>query len=372
VRVSGTVRVDRRTKKLVTRLQPGDIAVIMHDDIDMLAAENLVACRPRAVINCSPSISGTYINRGPYLLIEAGIPLIDEAGEEVMKALVDGDFVRIQDGRIYLNGREIGSGAIVTERHLNLRNQMAKENLEAEIEKFADNTLKYMKKEKSLLYSNLNIPGLGNRFSGRQVLVVVRGPEYKQDLVAVKQYIREQRPVLIGVDGGADALIEEGYTPDVILGDMDSVSDEALKSGALLIVHAYESGNAPGMDRLKKMGLNCVAVPSMGTSEDLALLLANERGAELIVIVGSHFSMQEFLSKDREGMSSTFLTRLRVGSILVDAKGVSKLYQNKVSPGLIAYLIIAAAFPVAAIFLVSPLGPLAKQFVRLLRLFVNF
>jgi len=338
VRVSGTVRVDRRTKKLVTRLQPGDIAVIMHDDIDMLAAENLVACRPRAVINCSPSISGTYINRGPYLLIEAGIPLIDEAGEEVMKALVDGDFVRIQDGRIYLNGR----------------------------------TLKYMKKEKSLLYSNLNIPGLGNRFSGRQVLVVVRGPEYKQDLVAVKQYIREQRPVLIGVDGGADALIEEGYTPDVILGDMDSVSDEALKSGALLIVHAYESGNAPGMDRLKKMGLNCVAVPSMGTSEDLALLLANERGAELIVIVGSHFSMQEFLSKDREGMSSTFLTRLRVGSILVDAKGVSKLYQNKVSPGLIAYLIIAAAFPVAAIFLVSPLGPLAKQFVRLLRLFVNF
>ncbi len=369
--ISGIVRIDARTKDLVKRLKPGEIAVILHEDLDMVAAENLVTCKPKAVINCHASISGKYVNRGPYLLLEAGVPLVDNAGDDLLREISEGDKVDISDGDVKVNGRTVARGTLLTERQLNARNQIAKENMESMIENFASNTLEYLKKEKSLLYSNLDIGGLRLDFRGRQVLVVVRGSEFKKDLAALQQYIREQQPVLIAVDGGADALIENGFRPNIILGDMDSVTDAALRCGALLVVHAYEGGRAPGMARLEKLGVEGVAIPTIGTSEDLALLLAYERGAELIVIVGSHFSMEDFLSKGRRGMASTFLTRLRVGSVLVDAKGVSKLYDNKITPKLLVYLLIAALFPIAAIFFVSPLGPIARQFVRLLRLFLN-
>ncbi len=370
--ISGTVRIDRRTKDLVKRLKPGEIAVILHEDLDMVAAENLVTCKPRAVINCNESISGKYVNRGPYLLLDSGIPLIDNTGDAILDFITEGDRIEIDDGEIRHGGSKIGDGSLMTIQMLNMRNQLAKEHMEDVFDEFASNTLAYLSKEKSLLYSTLNTDRLRLDFRGRQVLIVVRGSEFKKDLEAIQQYIREQKPVLIAVDGGADALIENGFQPNIILGDMDSVTDTALRSGALLIVHAYERGEAPGMERLNRMGLRGTAVPTIGTSEDLALLLAFEKGAELIVIVGSHFSIEEFLSKNRGGMASTFLTRLRVGSVLVDAKGISKLYQNKVRPMLLFYLIVAALFPVAAIFFVSPLGPIAKQFARLLRIIFNF
>lgn len=370
--VAGTARVDRRTKNLVTRLQAGEIAIILHEDLDLLAAENLVSCKPKCVINCYRSISGKYVNRGPYLLVEAGIPIVDDAGEELLNSIGEGAVVKVHDGEISVDGRVVGRGTLLNANLLNIQNQRAKERMEEEIDNFAANTLQFLKKEKSLLYSNLEAASLKADFRGRQVLVVVRGPEFKKDLNTIQQYIREQRPAIIGVDGGADAIIEAGFTPDIILGDMDSVSDGALRCGAQLVVHAYEGGHAPGMNRLAELSLEGIPVPSIGTSEDLALLLAHERNAELIVIVGSHFSMEEFLSKDRGGMASTFLTRLRVGSILVDAKGISRLYRNKVHPSLLISLIVAALFPVLAIFFVSPLGPLAKQFVRLIRLFFDF
>ncbi len=371
--INGVARVDARTKDLVKRLKPGEIAVILHDDLDMVAAENLVTCKPKAVVNCRPSITGKYVNRGPYLLIDANIPLIDNAGDDFINQFQDGDTIEIRgDGDISVGGRTVARGTLMNIERLNVRNQLAKENMEEMIENFASNTLEYLRKEKSLLYSRLDIGNLRIDFKGRQVLIVVRGSEFKKDLQALQQYIREQSPVLLAVDGGADALIENGFRPHIILGDMDSVSDAALACGALLVVHAYEGGRAPGLERLRSLGLEGVAIPSVGTSEDLAMLLAFERGADLIVIVGSHFSIEDFLSKGRRGMASTFLTRLRVGSALVDAKGVSKLYQNKMRPMLLLYLIIAAAFPIVTIFFVSPLGPLAKQFMRLLRLLFNF
>ncbi|MFA6448465.1 MAG: putative cytokinetic ring protein SteA [bacterium] len=368
---SGTARIDSRTKNLVKRLKPGEIAIIMHEDLDMVAAENLVVCKPRAVVNCRASITGKYVNRGPYLLLEADIPLIDNVGDDFLQFIQDGDTIEIAEGDIRANGRTLVRGAVMNVERLNVRNQLAKENMEEEIEKFAANTLEYLKKEKSLLYSRLDTGGMKFDFSGRQALVVVRGSEFKKDLQALQQYIREQNPVLIAVDGGADALLENGFPPHIILGDMDSVTDAALSCGATLVVHAYDNGKAPGMDRLNELKLEGIAIPTIGTSEDLALLLAFERGAELIVIVGSHFSMEDFLSKGRRGMASTFLTRLRVGSVLVDAKGVSKLYQNKMRPQLLFYLIVAAAFPIAAVFFVSPLGPITKQFMRLLRILFN-
>ncbi|MEW6203308.1 MAG: putative cytokinetic ring protein SteA [bacterium] len=367
--LTGTVRIDKRTKNLVRRIQPGEIAIIVHEDLDAVAAENLVEKQVAAVINCCRSITGKYVNRGPYVLLDAKISLIDDVGADVLNHIYEGNRIEIRNNHIYLNGKLIATGILQSYELLNHQNQIARENLEQQIEQFADNTLRYMRKEKSLLYGDLKTKELPVDMAGKHVLVVVRGADYKKDLLALQNYTREKRPVMIGVDGGADALTEHGYKPDIVVGDMDSVGDSTLRSGACLVVHAYEGGEAPGANRLKEMGLTYHTLCAPGTSEDLALLLAHERGADIIVIVGSHFSMDEFLSKGRSGMASTFLTRLRVGSILVDAKGVSKLYESSVPPMLLVYLIIAAIVPIIAIIAVSPL---AQQFVRLFRLLFNF
>jgi uncharacterized membrane-anchored protein len=199
------------------------------------------------------------------------------------------------------------------------------------LSEFAENTLLHLKAEGSLLAEGIDFPPLRTRFRDRHALVVARGPGHKRDLRIVRPYVRDFRPVLVGVDGGADALIEAGYKPDVIVGDMDSVSDAALRSGAELLVHAYRgNGNAPGASRAAALGVPYEVVPAFGISEDLALLLAYEKGAELIVAVGTHFNLIEFMERNRDGMSSTFLTRLRVGEILVDAKGVSRLVSRRV------------------------------------------
>lgn len=371
MKLTGTVRLDKRTKNLTKRLQPGDIALIAHDDIDAVAAESLVECRPAAVLNCRKSITGKYINRGPYSILQANIALIDNIGDDIMGLLAEGDAIEIRDSQIYRNGSLVGAGAAQTTALLDEQIHAARENMESQIEKFAENTLGYLKKEVYLLTRELKLGNLELNFKGRHVLIVVRGPEYKKDLEMLTQYIKDKRPVLIAVDGGADALKEFHFKPDIILGDMDSVTDETLRCGARLIVHGYESGKAPGMERLEKLGLNGRVIATTGTSEDLALLLAYERGAEWIVIVGSHFSIEDFLGKDRAGMSSTFLTRLKVGSILVDAKGVSKLYENSFKPIMLLYILLAAAFPVLVIFFVSPLRPLLQQFFRLFRLLFN-
>ena len=365
---TGTVRLDRRTKDLTKRLQHGEIALIMHDDIDAVAAESLVDTKVRAVLNARKSITGKYINRGPYALLGANITLVDDIGDAIFDRLTEGDTIEVSDGAVYCNGAIIGRGTLQTRETLDAQLDQARENMEDQIEKFAENTLGYLKKEVYLLTRELKLGGLDLDFKGRHALIVVRGPDYKQDLQLLRPYMRDRHPVLIAVDGGADALMECGFIPDIILGDMDSVSDKTLGCGARLIVHGYESGKAPGMERLEGLGLSGHIIATTGTSEDLALLLAFERGAELIVIVGSHFSMEDFLGKDRAGMSSTFLTRLKVGSIIVDAKGVSKLYHNPFKPSMLLYIILAALFPVIVVIAVTPVGAMIKQFLRLLRI----
>ena len=186
--------------------------------------------------------------------------------------------------------------------------------------------------------------------------MVVRGYHYREDLAALRPYIREYRPVMVGVDGGADALIESGYTPHVIVGDMDSVSDGALRCGAELVVHAYRDGRAPGLDRLHRLGLEGIVFPAAGTSEDIAMLLADEGGASLIVAVGTHATLMEFLDKGRSGMASTFLTRLRVGSKLVDAKGVSRLYRSRISLSSLLWLVLATLVTLAVAIVLAPGG----------------
>lgn len=349
---SGPARIDKRTKDLIRRLKPGDVAVIDHEDLDRIAAEGLVEARPAAVVNARESMSGRYPTVGPLLLAAAGIPLLDGVGEEVFGALRDGQWVRVEEGHLWLGEGVVATGAPQNLRTLEASYERAKQNTGVELERFAENTLDFMRKEAHLLVDSPEIPELRTRFAGRHVLIVVRGHDYRADLVALRGYISEVRPVLVAVDGGADALLDLGFRPDMIIGDFDSVSDKALDTGAELVVHAYPGGRAPGAEILDGQGRDYVLFEAAGTSEDIAMLMAFELGAELIVAVGTHASMVEFLEKGRAGMASTFLTRLKVGPILVDAKGVSRLYSTRIRKRDVVFFLTAAvlAFVVIVMF----------------------
>ncbi|GAA3948706.1 putative cytokinetic ring protein SteA [Actinoplanes auranticolor] len=353
---SGTARLDRRTKRLVGRLRPGDIAVIDHVDIDRVAADSLVAVGVAAVLNVKPSISGRYPNLGPEVLIQAGIVLIDDLGEEVFDRISEGDVVSIEDDTVLLGGEPIATGIRQDTQTVAAAMADAREGLSVQLEAFAANTMDYLKQERDLLLDGVGVPDVQTQIAGRHVLIVVRGYDYKADLDVLRPYIRECKPVLIGVDGGADALVETGYTPDIIIGDMDSVTDDVLRCGAEVIVHAYPDGRAPGLDRVHGLGVPAVTFPAAATSEDLAMLLADDKGATLIVAVGTHANLVEFLDKGRGGMASTFLTRLKVGGKLVDAKGVSRLYKQNISGSSLVLLVLSAIAAMASAVTVSTVG----------------
>ena len=351
--IVGPVRKDKRTKNLVKRLRPGDIAVIDHIDLDRVAAETLVERRPAAVVNAAASISGQYPNVGPMILAEAGIPLLDAAGSGLFE-LREGDEARVDaDGVVWQRTGQVARGEWLYVEDIRKRLEDAKDNLAKALEDFTLNTLSYVRRDRDLLLEGLEIPTLATQMRDRHVLVVVRGSDYKKDLHTLRGYIREFRPVLIGVDGGADALLEAGLKPHVIVGDMDSVSTEALTCGAEIVVHAYPDGRAPGRERVDALGLTLVILPGAGTSEDMAMLLAYEAQCDLIVAVGAHASMVEFLDKGRPGMASTFLVRLKVGTKLVDAKGVNRLYRQSVGKGDLLLLVTAALLAMLVVSLLS-------------------
>jgi uncharacterized membrane-anchored protein len=354
--VSGVARLDRRTKRLTGRLRPGEIAVIDHVDLDRVAADSLVASGVIAVLNAKPSISGRYPNLGPEVLIQGGVVLVDGLGEDVFQGLREGQRVSVEGDTVLLDGEPVASGVRQDAESVAKSMAEAREGLSVQLEAFAANTMDYLKQERDLLLDGVGVPEVQTRIAGRHVLIVVRGYDYKEDLDVLRPYIREYKPVLIGVDGGADALVENGYTPDLIIGDMDSVTDDVLRCGAEVIVHAYPDGRAPGLDRVRQLDVAALTFPAAATSEDLAMLLADEKGASLIVAVGTHANLVEFLDKGRGGMASTFLTRLKVGGKLVDAKGVSRLYRQNISGSALLLLVLSAMAAMASAVAVSTVG----------------
>jgi uncharacterized membrane-anchored protein len=355
--VIGRARLDRRTKNLIPRLQPGDVAVIDHQDLDRVAAEGLILAKVAAVVNAARSSSGRYPNLGPLLLAAAGIPVVDDVGLGVLTAVREGQLLQVDGTEVRRGDTVVATGVRHTLESLEAQLETAKRSLGDELERFAENTLEYLRRERHLLTDSPVLPDLDVDLAGRHVLIVVRGgSDARADLAALSAYIKELRPVMIAVDGGADVLLDAGHKPDLIVGDFDSVSDEALRVGSQLIVHAYPGGSAPGAARLVALDLPHTTFEAAGTSEDVAMLLAYEKRAELIVAVGTHASMVEFFDKGRAGMASTFLVRLKVGPILVDAKGVSRLYQSRVRTGDVILLVVAALF--AMIMMVAVAQPL--------------
>ncbi|MBS1846755.1 MAG: hypothetical protein JST73_00610 [Actinobacteria bacterium] len=361
--VTGVARLDKRTKNLTARLEPGDIAIIDHPDLDLVAAETLVACGVGAVINVADSMTGRYPNQGPVVVTAAGIPLLDAVDPAVFDRISEGDVIQIDGNDVRCRGRVVGSGTALSAEAVTDRLEALRKSMGSELERFAENTIAYLRQEKHLLLDAPDLPEIPVDFVGRHALIVVRGADYKEDLALLKRtgYLRDIDPVLIGVDGGADALLESGVKPDIIIGDFDSVSERALRCGALLVVHGYLSGDAPGSKRLEALGLDHEIFSAAGTSEDIAMLMAFERGAELIVAVGSHTSMIDFLDKGRNGMASTVLVRMKVGSRLVDARGVSRLYHSTVRTFDIVLLIVSA---LSALIVVGLMSEPVRLFLR--------
>jgi uncharacterized membrane-anchored protein len=352
--IEGTARLGERTKHLVKRLRPGDVAVIDHVDIDRIAAEELIEAEVVAVLNASPSSQGRYPNAGPLMLARAGICLIDAPGTGLFERLKDGDRVRIAGEAIFVGAEEVARGRVLRVPELEREMQEHRERIDEALAEFAENTVAHVREETDLLTGNVAFPPTRASFRDRHVLIVVRGDRHRRDLKTLRAYIRDMRPLIVAVDGGADGVLEAGLKPDLILGDMDSAGDAALHCGAELIVHAYPDGRAPGRERLLEAGLDHQVVPAAGTSEDVAMLMAHEKGAALIVSVGAHFNLIEFLDRKRGGMSSTFLTRLKIGERLVDAKGVSRLYNPNSTLAPLAFFAVAFLILLTILVITSP------------------
>jgi uncharacterized membrane-anchored protein len=378
--VIGPVRSGRRTKLLVKHLVQGEIALIDHTDIDRVSAEELIAAGAAAVLNCSPSSSGSYPNLGPQLLVEAGILLVDLPDDSLFEEVADGDRIVVLAtgalaggaraarrgrtvGEVLREGELLARGEVLDLARICAETEARRREIGEALERFAQNTIEHMREERELLAGRIELPRFATDFRDRSTLVVVRGVGHRRDLRTLRPFIRDMHPVIVAVDGGAETLLEEGLTPDMIVGDMDSAGEAALRCGAELVVHGYPDGRAPGRPRLEALGVQFKLVPAPGTSQDVAMLIAAEKGARLIVSVGSQFNLVEFLDRNRKGMSSTFLTRLRIGEILVDAKGVSRLYRPR--PGLTPLLVVIAAGLLAMIAVVW-MTPALRDVVNLL------
>lgn len=352
--VRGTARRGRKTKLLVKRLHPGEIAIVDHKDLDRVSAEDLIAAGVVAVLNCRPSSTGSYPNMGPLLLVQAGIHLVDLPDDGLFDAVDDGDLLEVHGGEVRAEGAVVARGTVQEPADVRAANEQAREDIGEALEAFARNTIEHMLEEQELLSGRIELPRFDTDFRDRPALIVVRGVDHQSDLQALRPYIRDVRPVLVGVDGGANAILEAGFAPDMIVGDMDSAQERTLRCGAELVVHAYPDGRAPGRDHLESLGLAHKVVPAPGTSQDIAMLIAAEKGAQLIVSVGAQLNLMEFLDKNRRGMSSTFLTRLRLGEIIVDAKGVSRLYRPLPRAAPIGLVLGTGLVTLIAVVLLTP------------------
>ncbi|MEY3764461.1 MAG: hypothetical protein RLZ42_1121 [Armatimonadota bacterium] len=365
--IDPVIRIAHRTKVTAPTVLAGEIVVIAHPDLDSVAAEGLVRVKPSAIINCAPFVTGKYPNQGPVVLLSAGIPLF-ESDRNILESIPDRSCGRIEADHLVVGG--IGSFALrcVSELEINQALANARQNLDSELDAFVRNTLTYLERdsERTLLLDPVIPPDVKTDFFDKPTVVAVRGNRYREDLRLLANFFADAKPRIIAVDGAADELISMGLVPHVILGDMDSVSDRSLRCGAELIVHAYASTSepvaAPGALRCQQLGVAYMTFPVAGTSEDAALLLAYELGAKLIVAVGTHTHMEDFLDKGRGGMASTFLVRLKVGNRLVDAKGVSSLMSmnQPIGPSLLL-LVSAALFPVVVLLLLTPAGQILSR-----------
>ncbi len=354
-RVKGKVYKDRCTKDLAHRLKPGCIALIDHEDVDEMAVDSLLEARARAVLNTRSFFTGSFPLQSSFRLIEAGVLMLENVNDSLFELVEDSDYLCINGEEIWMQGKLLGKGRLFSEKDFLERFRQACEKKEDVWTEFLENTLQYIKNEKEIFLNRVKVPPLNTKMEGRDVVVVARGKGYREDLRILTDYLKEAQPVMVGVDGGGDALYRYGFKPDVVVGDMDSVSDAVLRGAGEVIVHTYQDNRAsPGIKRVQELGVAYHSFSMPGTSEDIALILAYENGAALIVALGTHFGVTDFLEKGRKGMASTFLVRLKVAERLIDAKGVNRLYRKGNPWSLVGFMFLSALVPLLVLWIISP------------------
>jgi uncharacterized membrane-anchored protein len=350
----GIARVDRDVDRLLRRVGFGDVAVIDALDLDRITADALVEAGVSAVINASPSISGRYPNLGPEVLVVNGVMLIDDTGPDVFKKVKEGARIRLHDGGVYAGDRRLVLGTERGDHEISELMHEAKRGLVAHLEAFAGNTIEFIRSESPLLIDGIGIPEIDVDLNRRHVVIVAEEASATDDLKCLKPFIKEYQPVLVGVGTGADVLRKAGYRPHLIVGDPDIMTADVLKCGAHVVLPADADGHAPGLERIQDLGVGAMTFPAAGSAADLALLLADHHGASLIVTAGHTATIEEFFDRSRQHSNpSTFLTRLKVGQKLVDAKAVATLYRNRISGGAIALLVLAMMIAVIVALWVS-------------------
>ncbi|NIJ11551.1 putative membrane-anchored protein [Saccharomonospora amisosensis] len=354
---AGTARVDRNTRELLRRVGRGDIAVLDEVDLDRTTANALVRAGVAAVVNAAPSISGRYPNLGPELIVGAGIPLVDRVGGEALRRIKDGSKLRVHEADVYSGDTLVAAGTVQTAETIADQMIEAKAGMSTQLEAFSANTIEFLRRERALILDGVGVPQVGVRLRDRHVLVVAPGTDHAEDLRALRKYVAEHRPVLVGIDAGADTLRGQGHTADIVVGDPNNVRAETLKECAEVIVPAQPDGHAPGLERIQDLGISAATFPASGNPEDLALLLAEAGGASLVVTVGFQATLREFLDNGRSGSNpSTFLTRLKLGTRLVDGKAVAALHRSRVSVGAVVLLVVAALLAMLTALLASKVG----------------
>ncbi|MGH3969558.1 MAG: putative cytokinetic ring protein SteA, partial [Mycobacterium sp.] len=362
--VVGTARVDRDIDRLLRRVCPGDIVVLDVPDLDRITADSLVDAGVTAVVNASPFVSGRYPNLGPEVLATNGVTLIDETGPEVFKKIKDGAKVRLHEGKLYSGDRRLAHGTERADQEIAELMQQAKSGLVAHLEAFAGNTIEFIRSESPLLIDGIGIPEVDVDLRRRHVVVVADEPSAADDLKSLKPFIKEYQPVLIGVGTGAEVLHKAGYRPQIIVGDPSQLSTDVLRCGAQVVLPADADGHAPGLELIQDLGVGAMTFPAAGSPIDLALLLADQHGAALLVTAGHTANIETFFDRTRQQSNpSTFLTRLRVGEKLVDAKAVATLYRNRISAGAIAFLILTMLIAVIIVLWVTRTDAMVMHWV---------
>lgn len=359
--VRGTARVDRRTRALLPRVGAGDIAVMDHVDLDRAIAQELVDRGVAVVLNASPMISGRFPSLGPKVLADAGVTMVDELGEEIFGLVRDGDELRVDDASVHTRKGQELVGRHLTAVQVDEQLADAAEGLGHQLDSFTHNSTEFLRREQELLLHGQGVPTPTTPINDRPVVVVVAGEDYEKELAAVKRFIVEQKPVLVGVDRAADAMVKARLRPDVVVISANASAEDlpaprTLKAARDVVLLVDRGAPRTVEEPFARMGVQPLLFTSSATTEDAALILADAGEASVIVGVGMHATLADFLDRQRAGLASTYLTRLKVGPRLVDAAAVPTLYSGRVRPRHLAALFLAGCLALAAAIGTTPVG----------------